>query len=42
MISLSVLSVFVPTFLLVSLTPGMCMTLAMVLGMTQGCDARCG
>ena len=27
---------FVPTFLLVSLTPGMCMTLAMVLGMTQG------
>ncbi|RAH37568.1 LysE family translocator [Halomonas sp. SL1] len=34
--SLSVLSVFVPTFLLVSLTPGMCMTLAMVLGMTQG------
>ncbi|GEK72254.1 MULTISPECIES: LysE family translocator [Halomonas] len=36
MISLSVLSVFVPTFLLVSLTPGMCMTLAMVLGMTQG------
>ncbi|MDN3555312.1 LysE family translocator [Halomonas maura] len=36
MITLSVLSVFVPTFLLVSLTPGMCMTLAMVLGMTQG------
>ncbi|MFG6179018.1 LysE family translocator [Halomonas sp. THAF12] len=36
MLSLSVLSVFVPTFLLVSLTPGMCMTLAMVLGMTQG------
>ena len=34
--SLSVLSVFVPTFFLVSLTPGMCMTLAMVLGMTQG------
>ncbi|WP_192036793.1 LysE family translocator [Halomonas sp. YLGW01] len=30
------LSVFVPTFFLVSLTPGMCMTLAMVLGMTQG------
>ena len=25
-----------PTFLFVSLTPGMCMTLAMVLGMTQG------
>ncbi|PRY71937.1 LysE family translocator [Halomonas ventosae] len=36
MIPLSVLTVFVPTFLLVSLTPGMCMTLAMVLGMTQG------
>ncbi|MGS2743791.1 LysE family translocator [Halomonas sp. LS-001] len=36
MLSLSTLSVFVPTFLLVSLTPGMCMTLAMVLGMTQG------
>jgi len=35
-ISLALLSVFVPTFLLVSLTPGMCMTLAMVLGMTQG------
>lgn len=36
MVSLGLLSVFVPTFLLVSLTPGMCMTLAMVLGMTQG------
>lgn len=36
MISPALLSVFVPTFLLVSLTPGMCMTLAMVLGMTQG------
>ena len=36
MLSWSTLSVFVPTFLLVSLTPGMCMTLAMVLGMTQG------
>lgn len=36
MIKLSLLSVFVPTFLFVSLTPGMCMTLAMVLGMTQG------
>ena len=30
------LSVFVPTFFVVSLTPGLCMTLAMVLGMTQG------
>ncbi|MGJ7460657.1 LysE family translocator [Halomonas sp. MA07-2] len=36
MIKLSLLSVFVPTFLFVSITPGMCMTLAMVLGMTQG------
>ncbi|PMR79320.1 threonine transporter RhtB [Halomonas urumqiensis] len=34
--SLGLLSVFVPTFLFVSLTPGMCMTLSMVLGMTQG------
>ncbi|PMR77051.1 threonine transporter RhtB [Billgrantia endophytica] len=33
---LSLLSVFLPTFLFVSLTPGMCMTLSMVLGMTQG------
>ena len=36
MIAAVTLSVFVPTFFLVSLTPGMCMTLAMVLGMTQG------
>ncbi|GAB3673252.1 LysE family translocator [Salinisphaera aquimarina] len=36
MINLSVLSVFVPTFFLVSLTPGMCMTLSMSLGMTLG------
>ncbi|HBK36914.1 MAG TPA: threonine transporter RhtB [Halomonas sp.] len=34
--SWATLSVFIPTFLFVSLTPGMCMTLAMVLGMTQG------
>ncbi|MFI8751324.1 LysE family translocator [Vreelandella lionensis] len=36
MMSWATLSVFVPTFLFVSLTPGMCMTLVMVLGMTQG------
>lgn len=36
MLSVTTLSVFAPMFLLVSLTPGMCMTLAMVLGMTQG------
>lgn len=35
-LSLSVLIVFIPTFFLVSLTPGMCMTLAMTLGMTIG------
>jgi threonine/homoserine/homoserine lactone efflux protein len=32
----SLLSVFIPTFFLVSLTPGLCMTLSMVLGMTVG------
>ncbi|SHF46365.1 Threonine/homoserine/homoserine lactone efflux protein [Modicisalibacter ilicicola DSM 19980] len=36
MVNLSLLSVFVPTFFMVSLTPGMCMTLSMVLGMTVG------
>lgn len=36
MINLSLLSAFIPTFFLVSLTPGMCMTLSMVLGMTVG------
>ena len=30
------LSVFIPTFFFVSLTPGMCMTLAMTLGMSIG------
>ena len=32
----SLLTVFVPTFFVVSLTPGMCMTLSMTLGMTIG------
>lgn len=32
----SVLTVFVPTFFFVSVTPGMCMTLSMTLGMTIG------
>lgn len=36
MIDLSILALFVPTFLLVSATPGMCMTLAMTMGMTVG------
>lgn len=34
--TLATLLVFIPTFTLVSLTPGMCMMLALVLGMTQG------
>ena len=33
---LAVLIVFIPTFFLVSLTPGLCMTLAMTLGMSIG------
>jgi len=36
MIDLSLLSVFIPTFFAVSLTPGLCMTLSMSLGMTLG------
>ena len=36
MIDLSLLALFVPTFFLVSITPGMCMTLAMTMGMTIG------
>lgn len=32
----TVLAVFVPTFFVISLTPGMCMSLAMTLGMTIG------
>ncbi len=32
----SVLTVFIPTFLFVSATPGMCMTLSMTLGMSIG------
>ena len=39
--SLSTLSIFIPTFLLVSLTPGLCMTLSLSLGMTVGV-ARAG
>ena len=34
--SLSTLSLFIPTFFLVSLTPGLCMTLSLSLGMTVG------
>lgn len=36
MIDTSVLTLFIPTFFLVSVTPGMCMTLAMTMGMTIG------
>lgn len=36
MINLALLSVFVPTFFFVSITPGMCMTLALSLGMSIG------
>lgn len=32
----SVFSIFLPTFILVSITPGMCMTLSLSLGMTIG------
>ena len=35
-IDLSILFLFIPTFFFVSLTPGMCMTLAMSLGMSIG------
>lgn len=34
--NLTLLSLFIPTFIVVSATPGMCMTLAMTLGMTIG------
>jgi len=36
MIDLTLLSLFIPTFFMVSITPGMCMTLAMTLGMSIG------
>ena len=36
MIDLTLLAIFIPTFFLVSITPGMCMTLAMTLGMSIG------
>ncbi|ETX10788.1 threonine transporter RhtB [Marinomonas ushuaiensis DSM 15871] len=34
--NVALLSAFIPTFFFVSITPGMCMTLAMTLGMTIG------
>ena len=34
MVNTALLAAFVPTFAVVSLTPGMCMTLAMSMGMT--------
>lgn len=36
MLDYTLLSLFIPTFLLVSATPGMCMTLALTLGMSIG------
>ena len=36
MIDISLLVIFIPTFFFVSITPGMCMTLAMTMGMTIG------
>ncbi|GLX85418.1 threonine transporter RhtB [Thalassotalea loyana] len=33
---LAILAIFIPTFFFVSITPGMCMTLAMTLGMSVG------
>ena len=36
MLDVAVLGVFIPTFFFVSITPGMCMTLAMTLGMSIG------
>jgi len=36
LINLSLLGLFVPTFLFVSITPGMCMTLALTVGISQG------
>jgi len=36
LIDLTLLSIFIPTFFFVSITPGMCMTLAMTLGMSIG------
>lgn len=36
MLDLTLIALFIPTILLISITPGMCMTLAMTLGMTIG------
>ena len=36
MINIQLLSLFIPTMFLISITPGMCMTLAMTLGMSIG------
>ncbi len=36
MINLSLLGLFIPTFLFVSVTPGLCMTLALTVGISQG------
>lgn len=35
-INLSILAIFIPTFFFVSITPGMCMTLSLSMGMSIG------
>lgn len=35
-LNLSLLAIFIPTFFVVSITPGMCMTLSLTMGMTIG------
>ena len=35
-VNLSLLALFIPTFFIVSLTPGMCMTLSLSMGMSIG------
>jgi hypothetical protein len=36
----AVLAIFIPTFFFVSITPGMCMTLALTMGMSIGSNPR--
>ena len=35
-INISILAIFIPTFFFVSITPGMCMTLSLSMGMSIG------
>ena len=36
MVNLALMGAFIPTFLFVSITPGLCMTLALTVGISQG------